>query len=196
MSTNIPESLHATTQHLELLREKRAYLAQVMLAAEGQYLLAIRREWVAGNLTWPQLLEIHKHLRTFELPGSFPTRWMEVMGIHRAEIVHQAARAANGVDGSWHGTWPLRNGEPYPLKGHNVVYVLFDDQRIPVYVGSSGHWNERMKQHVRAGKQWTSWLAHPCRDREAAYAAEAEFLRQFMPELNIQGPTTRSSVAA
>jgi GIY-YIG catalytic domain-containing protein len=94
-------------------------------------------------------------------------------------------------DGSWIGPWPLVD-EPRPPKGQAVVYVLFSARGRAVYVGSTDNFLARMKAHQASGKRWTTWTALPCADREEAYDVEAEYLDEYMPQLNVQGPQRRS----
>lgn len=97
----------------------------------------------------------------------------------------------NGPAGSWQGSWPLAEGDHCPPRGACLVYVLFDADNVPVYVGSSETFRSRMKQYTAAGKTWTAWVAHPCADRDDAYDVESRFLRQYKPVLNVQGARTR-----
>lgn len=190
----LPVVLRATQDHIALIQAKRAKLAEGLLTVEGQFLTAVRREWEAGNLTWPELHSAYEQVRASDLSG-VSIRWVGAGLPHRAHLVLQAKYAPNGAGGTWYGTWPLPAGDPYPLKGRDVVYVLFDDSRTPVYVGSSGNWLYRMKDHVKAGKRWASWIAHPCRDRGEAYALEARFIQQYKPDLNILTPRQYSEAA-
>lgn len=194
MRTPEADPLIASRQHIRLIQDRRARLAAALIDAERQYLTAIKREWDAGHLAWSELHDAWELLRDGGIDG-YNARWMEEIGIHRAKIHAQMVRQPNSEDGSWHGAWPLPPDAAYPLKGVSVVYVLFNDTQ-PVYVGSSHSWKERMEAHRRDGKVWTSWTAHPCRNREAAYELEDRFLTQYMPALNKQGPRRVGGEAA
>jgi hypothetical protein len=94
-------------------------------------------------------------------------------------------------DGSWVGEWPLPDSAARPPKGQSVVYVLYGKRDRAVYVGSTDNFQVRMKAHQAGGKRWNSWTAFPCADREEAYEVEAEYLDEYMPQLNVQGPQRR-----
>lgn len=89
-------------------------------------------------------------------------------------------------DGTWGGHWPLRGG--HPGKGQNVVYVLRTALGDPLYAGSTNHFSARLRRHKRAGKDWQAWTASPHPTREAAYQAEAIYIDQHRPPLNLVYP--------
>lgn len=98
------------------------------------------------------------------------------------------------AEGMWSGPWPLAYETNYPPRQQSVVYALFDSDDLVVYVGSSENFRERLKQHRKDGKIFSSWTAHPCETRDEAYRVEAEFLQGHMPILNRQGPQRRFTV--
>jgi hypothetical protein len=93
--------------------------------------------------------------------------------------------------GEWSGPWPFRGDTCYPPPGQNVVYALRATGGLAIYVGSTNDFARRLKAHAKAGKSWASWQATPCATREEAFALEAAALREYMPHLNIAGPSSR-----
>lgn len=91
-------------------------------------------------------------------------------------------------DGTWAGQWPLPNVAARPPKGQPVVYVLYGANDRAVYVGSTDNFLARMKSHQAGGKRWSTWSALPCDTREEAFEVESEYLAEYMPQLNVQGP--------
>lgn len=94
----------------------------------------------------------------------------------------------NQPGGSWSGSWPLEAGDAFPPLDTNVVYVLFDSECHPVYVGSTGQFRARIQAHAcEKREQWISWTAYPCSTRGEAYDVERRFLQQYKPVLNRKG---------
>lgn len=111
-----------------------------------------------------------------------------------ARLTHEP-NGPDGPDGSWTGVWPPLPGDPFPPRLAPVVYVLFDDQHHPSYVGSTGDFRTRIRAHAREKRDlWSTWVAYPCASRSAAYDVETRFLRQYMPALNVQGPRAQGGV--
>ncbi len=92
----------------------------------------------------------------------------------------------NGPAGSWFGECPLNDGEPLPPKWTCVVYVLFDHENVPCYVGSTNQFRQRVKRHAYDGKRFVRWVAYPCADREAAFDLEVKLLAEHKPYLNVK----------
>src|SRR4051794_32748355 len=87
-----------------------------------------------------------------------------------------------GEPGLWVG--PRRIGHrPCPPRGTFVVYTLFDQGGVPVYVGQSNHLSARIRAH-RATKGFVRWVARECPSREVALAMEADLIRYLRPVLN------------
>lgn len=183
-----PASVTATLQHISLIAGKRDRLLQAQIAAERQYITAVRRELDANRMTWPDVLACYEQLRAVAASG-FTHRWREQFEHNFTQLQRLAANMPNGADGSWHGStgWPLPDNIPIPINGIFVVYILLGPELTPVYVGSTKQFYQRMKAHDRDGKRWTSWVAHPCRTRQEAYEVERRFLRQYKPALNVVG---------
>jgi len=49
---SLSDSLRASALHIELLQDKRVRLGDALMSAELQFLAALRREDVAGQITW------------------------------------------------------------------------------------------------------------------------------------------------
>ena len=78
----------------------------------------------------------------------------------------------------WSGTRETL-AETTPRPKIAVVYRLFDELGGLLYIGSSDHLYARLRQHN--DKDWVSYEAAECADREAAYWLEAEQIIQHRP---------------
>ncbi len=188
-------ALAATAQHIRLLQEKRDRLTNALVDAELQYLAALRREYDAGATTMVQLRDAYDFLAAGKAPG-VSARWRDQIPVSRAKAhAHAKQEERAEADGSWRGVWPIELNDAAPLKGQSVVYVLFDADHGPVYVGSTSQLRIRLATHSRDGKVFRYWIAHPCRDRDHAFEVEARFLHQYMPALNVNLPRMRGGEA-
>lgn len=99
---------------------------------------------------------------------------------------HAGAQRAppNGPEGTYVGVAPLPGDDVAPLEGTPVVYVLFDEDNEPCYVGSTQNLRARLNAHLTNGKQFVRWQAYPCASREDAYVLEERLLVERMPRLN------------
>lgn len=181
-STGIP-ALAATEQHMQLLRDKRDRLNAALIDSQYQYLTALAREHRAGRITWVDLNHAHEVCRSHRTID-LTERWNSCLGVTPGKVRVNAQMMPNGANGTWHGVWPLPDGVSHPPRGAFVAYILFDDVRAPCYVGSTKNFRERLKNHYRDGKRWTSWIAHSCTDRKHAYQVETKFLQQYKPPMN------------
>lgn len=180
-ATGVEPTFAATAQHLELLSRKRLRLEEAQREATSQYVLAVARAYASGEIGDVELHDAYMHLREISLPG-FSTQWRDA-GLPQSNVLKLMARRAPR-DEPWSGTFPLKAGEEWPPKGAFVVYVLFDAEGVVCYVGSTKHFNNRMKAHVRDGKAFVRWQAWSCVDRQAAYEMESRFLQQHRPYYN------------
>jgi len=177
----------ATQQHIQLIAAKRIKLEQAQLAAEEQFCMALAREFNAGRIGYTELADAYADLRGDEsaprfLAGFPSRRWRPVL----PDIKHVKAMVKWQSEASfddWHGEWPLDH-QDVPPYGLSVVYVLFDSNTRPCYVGSTQAFRTRMAQHAGSGKRWSRWQAYKCRDRQHAYEVETRFLEKYMPQLN------------
>lgn len=187
--SDIAQQFNATLDHIRLLGEKQAALAAAQIAAEEQLLHRAGVMYAGGELDVDGLLSLNESLRPIALPG-WTKRWDAAISLSagrlpnlRKHLRYHRRNAPNDPDGTWRGAWPL-NGGPVPIDGISVVYVLYDEDGVPCYVGSSDHLKGRLQGHERDGKPFVRWSASRCADREAAYELEDRVLAEFMPYLN------------
>lgn len=175
-----PHACRATLQHIALLGRKRAAIAAAQDQAEEQYLHRIAAGYADGSVSLDGLSGLLREFRAVAGPG-WKHRWNAAIGIDPQWLAHHWP--ANGPGGSWEGPWPLAGG-PRPRNGASVAYVLFDAANVPCYVGSTHDFGTRLHRHETDGKEFTFWRAHPCADRDAAYALESRLLAEHKPYLN------------
>lgn len=179
-------SITDSLQHVGLVSAKRARLEAAQLDAEDQLFLQVAREYHDGVLGEDDLSDFIEENRCLFLPG-WTKRWDD-SGVGRsvASLLgrrrYRKVAEPNGPHGTWVGTCPVSG--PVPRFGQSVVYVLFDGDNVPCYVGSTGEFKNRLKWHVRDGKPVVFWTAYPCPDREAAYQLEEQLLQKHKPYLN------------
>lgn len=186
MTPTTMHSFESTAQHIRLIAERRRRLEQAQLEAEEQFVHAIARAYNSGSLSEEELERAYVSVQGSTLSGFATKRWQQhLAGIVqiRAYLRTQARIAAAQKD-TWTGEFPIPNHSELPRDGIDVVYVLFDETRVPCYVGSTGSLGTRLASHARDGKNWSSWQAHRCRDRDHAYDVEEQFLQQYKPYLN------------
>ena len=186
------ESVQATLQHIQLIARKRAKLERAQIEAEQQLVHVVAREFNGGRIGYQELAEIYAGVRgdgerSAAMSGFLTKRWRSALpdigAVRVALQEREAASRATRVD-AWEGRWPCYDRRQLPPVRTCVVYVLFDDELEPCYVGSTGSFGVRMSAHVKDGKRWAHWQAFRCRDREHAYQAEEQFLAEFKPYLN------------
>lgn len=148
-----------------------------------QALHRVGTEYRTGSLTQGQLCAVLKEVRNLEMSGRM-NMWDEIVGVPWKRLTQIARQLPNGPAGSWVGEYPIPADTPRPIAGISVVYVLFDQRNEPCYVGSTERFSARMSAHVKSGKRFVRWQAHPCEDREHAYRLEDRLLRRHMPYLN------------
>lgn len=190
----------ATLLHIEMLIRRIDRIINTQIEAEEQLLHRAGRDYAAGRLTIEDLHALYRRYRDTiwrQLPSGpgyyyrpgFLGLWNHNVPIRAEQIAHRARQSIsnprwqpNGPEGSWAGDYPIGNGSR-PPDGQNVVYVLFDAQNTPCYVGSTKDFKTRLKVHART-KKFVRWAAYPCADREAAYLLEERLLAEHKPYLN------------
>ncbi|KOX10167.1 GIY-YIG nuclease family protein [Nocardiopsis sp. NRRL B-16309] len=184
----------ATLQHIELLADKRDRLTAAQIDAENQVIHRIAVEFHAGRINEQQLYRLWHRMRP-NAAEKFGARWKAAMpkaSINRLVTLHKLReqraqeyerRYKPNADGFWSGAWPV-DGDRWPDKGQCVVYVLYDADNVPCYVGSSKDFYTRACAHTRDGKKFVRWMAYPCEDRDAAYELESRLLREHKPYMN------------
>lgn len=171
-------------EHIRRLSAKRQRLELAQVDAELQFCQHAAREWSAGRLDYAELYRLYRTFRELALSG-FGQRWVAAVGITAAEMYHRGRHLPNSTDGqSWVGVAPLPPGDTCPPAGVSVVYVLYDAELVPCYIGSTGGFRDRLKQHLKDGKPAARWVAYPCDSREAAYVLEDRLLREHKPYCN------------
>ncbi|MFF3665393.1 GIY-YIG nuclease family protein [Microtetraspora malaysiensis] len=190
-----------TLFHIELIRNKIDKLITVQVNAEQQLLHRAGRDYTAGRLPIESLSVLYQRYRdtVWRQEGGrrfyfdrapFTWVWNINVPIRSDELPHLLRRlerarrnAPNDANGSWSGEYPLDDEAPRPLNGESVVYLLFDTDNVPCYVGSTEYFKSRIQAHGR-DKKFVRWAAYPCADREAAYLLEERLLKEHKPYLN------------
>lgn len=183
-----------TLFHIELIQRKREKLHEAQLDAERQVLHRIGRDCVAGVLTEDDLVELYRRYRDLvahlKRPG-IAKLWDEAIPCPIKKIRYRVhyqwvAERCEPNDGTgWSGESPLEPRAQRPPDGQAVVYVLFDHENVPCYVGSTEKFKARIDAHGRdKAKPFVRWAAYPCDDREAAYQLEDRLLKEHKPYLN------------
>lgn len=176
-----------TLQHIKLISAKREALVAKQLEAEAQLIHAVSREWRNGNLTLLELADVYEEYRQTSDPG-YSKRWNEAAPVLADALLRVrkdvSSRYAPEPETGWYGIFPLGELSARPRPGVCVVYVLFDGNNVPCYVGSTNNLAARMKAHHKDGKRFGKWQARSCSSRADAYALERRWLAQYMPYLN------------
>lgn len=180
-------SHRSTLQHIELLRDKREKLREAQIQAEWQLCHRIGCDYKAGRLTDQDLCDLYDEYRLIAERG-FSDRWgayLPYNGKQMPGVKARLRREALSV-GPWSGEYPFLGDvwEATPPTGFSVVYVLFDAENVPCYVGGTKYFSSRLTQHERDGKRFVRWSATRCGNREAAYLLEERLLREHKPYLN------------
>ncbi|MEU4967828.1 GIY-YIG nuclease family protein [Streptomyces smyrnaeus] len=183
LPVDLADSVSSTLQHIRLIQEKEARLAEARTTALDQLLHRIGSDWRTGRLTLPQLCLALDEVRGLRMSGRLGA-WDKVVGVPWRRLVQVAKQLPNGPEGSWVGEYPIPADAPRPIYGTPVVYVLFDEVNEPCYVGSTEKLSPRLTAHEKSGKRFVRWQAHPCEDREHAYRLEDRLLKQHLPRMN------------
>jgi hypothetical protein len=189
-----PEALDAyekALQEIQSLASQRAELTEAQYATERQFIQRLASDFTAGRLDLFGLFAMYGVLKEVARERT-PTvglgvRWNEGMPFSVQSLwsrIQRLTAHAPNEDGVWRGSFPFADGERYPARGQSVVYVLYDAENAPCYVGSTKAFRTRLKAHAREGKAFTRWLAYPCAHRAAAYALEDRLLKERTPYLN------------
>lgn len=179
--SEIEGSVDASLQHIALLRDREQHLARIREEAQAELLHHIGSAYNCGQIDDHKLSELFEAVKAARIPLS---KWDQHVGVPWRKMPYLVLYRPNGPEGSWVGTWPLTPSAPRPTDGKPVVYVLYDASNEPCYVGSTAHFAIRLGAHAKDGKAFVRWQAHPCRDREDAYALEDRLLRERLPQLN------------
>jgi RNA-splicing ligase RtcB len=187
MDSNDEESLQSTLEHIERISARIASLTRIQEQAETQLAHRVGTLARSGRITRAEALGIYRAVQRVAHEGK-SLRWNQEMpkGFTSSSLMVSPERDVNyepnGPGGTWLGT--SMHSYPAPTEGQCVVYVLYDTDNVPCYVGSTMQFKTRMRQHRRSGKKWVAWRAMPCADRTEAYEREREMLREYAPYLN------------
>lgn len=189
--------LEATAVHIITVQRTINRLVVAKNEAWGQLLAGFRRAYLANEMEPEELAEILDEMKASYGEG-FSKLWNRNMP---KEINHARLRSLvfqrkqdpslrtrykpNGPTAdTWTGCFPIAHNDPIPPRGTSVVYVLFDANNEPAYVGSTENFLARMKAHCLEKPGLANWIAYRCRDRNHAYQLEDRLLKQHMPRLN------------
>jgi hypothetical protein len=168
---NLPGTLQASAQHIGLLQDRRRRLTAALVGAELQFLVALRREYEAGEMNWTEMADAYRTLSAGNLRGT-QSRWMDAIPVSPKRVNANAELEAALVGLAWRGHWPLdrrgRHAEAYPPSGQRVVYMLLDVDDLPLLLGSTNQCRRRFATHDANGLRWSSWIALGCADRAQA----------------------------
>lgn len=184
-SADLDASFTATMAHVRRLGKKEAALVAARQAAEVQVFHVLGSAYRSGEICFRELYRYFLEVRAIRLPGQ-GTRWSEQVGIDTNEMILRGRWIPNGTEGTWFGNWPIGRDDSAPKDGQCVVYVLFDADNEPCYVGSTAKLRQRMRRHERDNKAFSRWQAYPAGDRESAYRLEDRVLRERLPKLNVK----------
>lgn len=176
-------TLAATLQHIEAVHARQAKLLAARESAEEQLLHRLGSAFRCGEIGVSELIQVYSRYKDLDIVGR-SKRWNKHVGIHWQSMAAMSERGLNGPEGTWIGDWPVHYLAPAPAKGISVVYVLFDAENEPCYVGSTKNFRQRLNDHAKDGKVFVRWQAYPCRDREHAYQLEDRLLKERLPHLN------------
>ncbi len=190
----IDSSVRASLDHIARLRDRIATLTALAEDAEtqaahriGANLRAAGNDEILACQAYSAFRDACRDRPRFSLvwDANVDVRSARVRGVLaglRARL--QSETLASLVDAdSWSGEWP-RWGAYCPGPGVHVVYVLFDADLTPCYLGSSSNLANRLRAHAHDGKRFARWQAYRHASRDAAREAETRMLRDVMPYLN------------
>lgn len=180
---DLDSSTEATLQHIAMLYAREQKLAQMRIEAEEQMLYRLGVAHGSGGVTADQLYAAHERYNALRMPGS-SKRWDAHISVPWIRFGQVRRWLPNGPEGTWTGAWPLGASDRAPIGGQSVVYVLFDPENEPCYVGSTKRFRTRLKRHAADGKVFVNWQAYPCQDREHAYEVEDRVLKEYKPRMN------------
>lgn len=149
-------------------KEERPLAEARQREVEEEYHSRVAADHEAGRLSFPDLCRACLSFRDVIGVGH-SKRWAEVVPVtgqtvrsrlQNARRHHPKFQASTGR-AFWSGAWPRNlKTDAAPSAGQNVVYVLFDADVAPCYIGSTANLKERLYKHVGDGKKFASWAAH------------------------------------
>lgn len=189
----ISDSIRATVDHIAGVNNRIERLKDARANSVRQLAHRIHQDYAAGIITTADLLVARQLLRAGG--AGWSGEWQAV-GLPGPQWIRAVlASEPNAPAGSWQGTGAYATPDnPMPPNGRSVVYVLYDHDNQPCYLGSSEQFRTRLRVHIKDGKPVKSWSAFPCRDRDDAYRLEFELLQSHKPYLNSQTRDSRWEV--
>lgn len=175
------ESIHTSIQHIALIEQRERKLQLARNEAQQQVMHRIGTAHRNGELDDHQLCDLYDLFKATNTPNR-SLHWNANVDIPWSAMRYLRDHLPNGPEGTWVGGWP--SAGPVPRPGVPVVYVLYGPDCEPCYVGSTSTFRTRLNNHSRDGKQFTTWQAYRCQDREHAYQLEGRLLKEHMPRLN------------
>ena len=177
---------------LERLRDEAQRIADERDAAERNLLAVVESMLTTGEITEADASTVYADYRDVALPGH-SKRWDATVSLssaraHRLGVSHGRGQYTNGT---WEGAWPVEQDAPAPQHGANVTYRLFGADGDLLYIGSTGLFRARMRQHRRT-TEWPSeltatWQAVAWPTRREAYDVEEKMIATEHPRYNVRG---------
>lgn len=182
------DELISTATHIDVVQSRLDRLEEVKRESWEQLLTTVARLHRQGRLSTAQLLAFSREMHDSYGPG-YSRVWDRNIAIPVKKLRHVVAReeraALDRARPHWSGAWPLSEHDPAPSFGVPGVYVLFDRDGVPAYIGSTETFRPRMTVHKRNHPgAFDRWVFYVCEDREAAYELEVRLLREKLPYLN------------
>lgn len=179
MSSGMP-AFEAAVARVRHLHDERESLLEQMLAAEDELICQAAAAHRAGTLDARGLLDAYDLVREGGFTG-FAARWRKVILYDRHALRRMAEATPKSPDGTWSGDtgWDGLDGAVIPLRGAQVVYVLFGDGSTPVRIGMTRAFRAHLKRLHRDGVIWQSWKAWPCESHQEAVETRKRIAAQY-----------------
>lgn len=193
--------LDTTFEAVRELHTQHAQLQDRIIAAEDEYIRKIAEAHQAGKVNWIGLVAAYDQVRAWSEingVGTIVDRWEAHIPHGRNTLARHARSMPTSPDGtSWTGNtgWEGLDTTAYPQRGMYVAFVLFGNGKVPVHIGHSEYFRNRLAALTRAGLVWESWFAQLCDNHQDAVEVKRE-LTQLYGEPNVAAqPTLRRDVA-
>jgi len=179
MSPETP-AFEAAAARVRNLHDERAVLLERLFAAEDELIRQAAAAHRAGTLDARGLLDAYDLVREGNITG-FAARWRKVIPYDRHALRRMAEATPKDPDGTWSGDtdWEGLDGSVFPIRGTDVVYVLFGHGSAPVRIGMTHAFRAHLKRLHRDGVVWQSWKAWPCENREDAVEMRKRIIAQY-----------------
>ena len=182
---HVPD-LDQTVEAVAGLHAEHARLLECIAAAEDEFIKKIAAAHKAGQLDWRGLASAYDQVREWSTTnglGSFVERWTAHVDYDRNALTRLARAVPNGEDGrSWTGStgWAgMEEAKDLPPRRLAVGFVLLGNGGVPVHIGFTEQFRNRVKSLHREGLVWESWVAHLCDDRQSAVEVRRELIKKY-----------------